>query len=72
MSLGSTQPIKEMGTRNIPGGDGGKERQARKADNLTAIVSQLSRKCGSRNVPQPYAPPWHVSGTVFPFFYLQI
>jgi hypothetical protein len=34
MALGSTQPLKEMSTRNIPWG---KERPARKADNLTAI-----------------------------------
>jgi hypothetical protein len=33
MTLGSTQPLTEMSTRNIPGG---KERPARKADNLTA------------------------------------
>jgi hypothetical protein len=34
MTLGSTQPLTEMSTRNISGGKG---RPARKADNLTAI-----------------------------------
>jgi hypothetical protein len=34
MALGSTQPLTEMSTRNLPGGKG---RTARKADNLTAI-----------------------------------
>jgi hypothetical protein len=34
MAMGSTQPLTEMSTRNIPGGKG---RPARKADNLTAI-----------------------------------
>jgi hypothetical protein len=34
MALGSTQPLTEMSTRNLPEG---KERPARKADNLTAI-----------------------------------
>jgi hypothetical protein len=34
MSLGSTQPIREMSTRNLPGSKG---RPKRKADNLTAI-----------------------------------
>jgi hypothetical protein len=34
MVLGSTQPLTEMSTRNIPGGEG---RSAHKADNLTAI-----------------------------------
>jgi hypothetical protein len=44
MVLGSTQPLTEMSTRNLPGG---KEQPARKADN------RLSRKCGSLDVSQP-------------------
>jgi hypothetical protein len=38
MAIGSTQPLKEMSTRNLPGG---KERPARKADNLTAICEPI-------------------------------
>jgi hypothetical protein len=34
MALGSIQPLTEMSTRKIPGGEA---RLARKADNLTAI-----------------------------------
>jgi hypothetical protein len=34
MALGSTQPLTEISTRNLPGG---KERPERRADNLTAI-----------------------------------
>jgi hypothetical protein len=34
MALGSTQPLTEMSTRNLPGGE---KRQARRADNLAAI-----------------------------------
>jgi hypothetical protein len=34
MAVVSTQPLTEMSTRNLPGVKG---RQARKADNLTAI-----------------------------------
>jgi hypothetical protein len=34
MDLGSTQPLTEMRTRNLPGG---KERPAREDDNFTAI-----------------------------------
>jgi hypothetical protein len=34
MALGSTQPITEMTTRNLPGGKG---RPVRKADNFAAI-----------------------------------
>jgi hypothetical protein len=38
MALWSTQPLTEMSTRNIPGGEG---RPARKADNLTAICEPI-------------------------------
>jgi hypothetical protein len=41
MTLGSTQPLTEMSTRNIPGGKG---RPARKADNLTAICVPIVYK----------------------------
>jgi hypothetical protein len=34
MALGSTQPLREMSTRNLRGDKG---RPARKADNLTAV-----------------------------------
>jgi hypothetical protein len=34
MVLDSTQPVREMSTRNLPGGKG---RPVRKANNLTAI-----------------------------------
>jgi hypothetical protein len=38
MALGSTEPLTEMSTRNLPVG---KERPARKADNLTAICEPI-------------------------------
>jgi hypothetical protein len=38
MALGSTQPLTEMSTRNLPGGKG---RPARKTDNLTAICEPI-------------------------------
>jgi hypothetical protein len=34
MALGTTQPLTEMSTRNLPGG---KKRLARRTDNLVAI-----------------------------------
>jgi hypothetical protein len=34
MALGSTQPLTEMSTRNLPGGE---KRPARRSDNPTAI-----------------------------------
>jgi hypothetical protein len=41
MALGSTQPLTEMSTRNIPGGEG---RPSRKADNLTTICEPIVYK----------------------------
>jgi hypothetical protein len=41
MALGSTQPLTEMSTGNLPGGKG---RPARKADNLTAICEPIVYK----------------------------
>jgi hypothetical protein len=38
MALGSTQPVTEMSTRNLPGDKG---RPARGADNLTAICEPI-------------------------------
>jgi hypothetical protein len=41
MALGSTQPLIEMNTTNLPGGKG---RPARKADNFTAICEPIVYK----------------------------
>jgi hypothetical protein len=41
MALGSTQPLTEMSTRNLPGGKG---RPARKADNLALICEPFVDK----------------------------
>jgi hypothetical protein len=38
MPLGSTQPLTDMSTRNLPGGNG---LPTRKADNLTAIYEEV-------------------------------
>jgi hypothetical protein len=38
MALGSTQPLTEISTSNLPGGKG---RPVRKADNLTTICESI-------------------------------
>jgi hypothetical protein len=40
MALGSTQPLTEMSTRNLPVGKG---RPSRKAEALTAVTEQYGR-----------------------------
>jgi hypothetical protein len=41
MALGSTQPLTEMSTRNLPGGGGVKKRPVLRPDNLTAICEPI-------------------------------
>jgi hypothetical protein len=55
MAMGSTEPLTEMSTRNLPEGVKGGQRV--RLDNLTAICEMtVYRKCGSLDVSQPYGP----------------
>jgi hypothetical protein len=47
MALGSTQPLTEMSTKNLPGR---KKRPVRKTDNLVTIYEPNVWKCGSLNL----------------------
>jgi hypothetical protein len=61
MVLGPTQFLREMSTRNLPGGKG---RPVREADNPTAICEPT--KCGSLDVSQPYRLPRPVTVIALP------
>jgi hypothetical protein len=66
MAMGSTQPLTEMSTRNLPGGKG---RPARKAD-LTATHELIVYKMWGLDLSQPYGAPRPVTGIALPYLYV--
>jgi hypothetical protein len=62
--LGTTQPLTEISSRNLPG-EGVKGGRRLRLEISSPFVSKFSGKCGSLYVLQPYAPPRPVTGMAF-------
>jgi hypothetical protein len=66
MALGSTQPLREMSTRNLPGDKGWPMHES---DNLTAMY-ESTKKCGRLDISEPDGSPRPVTGIVYLFTFL--
>jgi hypothetical protein len=64
MAMGSTQPLTEMSTRNLPRGKG---RPAREADKLTAICEPTVQKMWEPRRLTTSGPSRPVTGKALPF-----
>jgi hypothetical protein len=68
MALGSTQPLTEMSTRNLPAGGVKGGRRVRLT--LPPFLRRLSRKCGEpRRLRHLWGPSRPVTGIALPLFF---
>jgi hypothetical protein len=67
MALGLTQPLTEMGTRNISWGEG---RPVRRADNLTTFMCRLSWNLGASTCWNTYGLSRPVMGLTYIYIYI--
>jgi hypothetical protein len=68
MALGSTRPLREMSTRNLPGGKGGR------CVGLTAVPPSYAvvMKSGNLNFLEPSGPLQACNGTALPLPFYEI
>jgi hypothetical protein len=65
MALGSTQPLTEVSTRSLPGGEGGRCVRLTTLPPSCAVV----KKSGKLNFMEPSGPPQADNGTALSFFF---